>query len=238
MSAVDTIFGISGVTRSKGSDRWQELAATQPVGGKSDNTTVNTSTTSLDVSTLGPLAKRHALAQQEAASAAASSKNAGDTTETSTAAATTASASDTSAATSAQTLSASQQAEIARLEQRDREVRAHEAAHLTAAGSLASGVQYTYTLGPDGKLYAVEGKVNIAVTSSTDPEEALSQARQLLAAASAPGDPSNQDLTVAVRARQMESEAQAQLAELKAKAQADTVPAASSASAQHLNRTA
>ena len=96
-------------------------------------------------------------------------------------------------------------AQVARLAARDREVRAHEAAHMAAAAGLSTGgAEYTYERGPDGKLYAIGGQVRIETTPSQNPEEALAKARQLRAAASAPADPSPQDDAVASRASQME----------------------------------
>jgi len=49
--------------------------------------------------------------------------------------------------------------ELAKLKARDREVRAHEAAHTAAAGSLAKGgPSFTFQRGSDGRLYAVGGE--------------------------------------------------------------------------------
>lgn len=104
-------------------------------------------------------------------------------------------------------LTAEEMAEVAKLAARDREVRIHEAQHAAAAGGMASGVQYDYEMGPDGKMYAVGGKVRMTVTPGQTPEETLAKARQLRAAANAPADPSGQDLAVAARASQMEAEA-------------------------------
>ncbi|MFO1475801.1 MAG: putative metalloprotease CJM1_0395 family protein [Verrucomicrobiota bacterium] len=106
-------------------------------------------------------------------------------------------------------------AEIARLAARDRDVRAHEAAHLAAAGALASGIEFDYEMGPDGKLYAVGGRVKISVPGGLTPEQALAAARQMRAAATAPTDPSGQDLSVAAQASAMEAQAQAQLDQQK-----------------------
>lgn len=104
-------------------------------------------------------------------------------------------------------LTAEEMAEVAKLAARDREVRAHEAQHAAAAGGMASGTQYDYEMGPDGKMYAVGGKVQMTVSSGRTPEETLAKARQLRAAANAPADPSGQDMAVAARASQMEAEA-------------------------------
>ena len=110
-----------------------------------------------------------------------------------------------------QRFTAVQQAEIAELAKRDREVRLHEAQHLAAAGSMASGVQYTYETGPDSKLYAIGGRVQIIITPGATPEERLARARQLHLAAEAPADPSGQDVAVAAQASQMEVQALQQI---------------------------
>lgn len=104
-------------------------------------------------------------------------------------------------------LSAEEMAQVARLAARDRQVRAHEAQHLAAAGSLASGIEFEYQCGPDGKMYAIGGRVNISVPASQNPEEALANARQFKAAATAAADPSGKDLAAAALAGQMEAEA-------------------------------
>jgi hypothetical protein len=135
-------------------------------------------------------------------------------------------------------LTLEQQAQVQKLAARDRDVRAHEAAHLAAAGSLANGVEYTYELGPDGKLYAVGGKVKISVPPGLTPEETLAEARRLRSAANAPSDPSGQDMAVALRASEMESRALEQIA----KDRSQTAQAAPGSSSQtpfrRLDRTA
>jgi len=61
-----------------------------------------------------------------------------------------------------QELSESDLKVISELKQRDAEVKAHEAAHLTAAGGIATGgASFEYQQGPDGVRYAVGGEVNI-----------------------------------------------------------------------------
>lgn len=98
--------------------------------------------------------------------------------------------------------------QITKLEARDREVRAHEAAHKSAAGSLAGGAAtFEYERGPDGKLYAVGGEVQISTSKGRSPEETIQKARQVRAAALAPAQPSGQDMAVAARAASMEQQA-------------------------------
>ncbi|HEX7624991.1 MAG TPA: putative metalloprotease CJM1_0395 family protein [Anaeromyxobacteraceae bacterium] len=94
--------------------------------------------------------------------------------------------------------------EVRKLEGRDREVRAHEAAHQAAGGALAGGATFTYQLGPDGHSYAVGGEVPIRSAGGGSAEADIAAARQVRAAALAPGDPSAQDLAVAAAATQQE----------------------------------
>ena len=91
-------------------------------------------------------------------------------------------------------------AEIARLQQTEREVVAHENAHKAVAGSFGGPIQYTYTTGPDGKRYITGGSVSISTPATNDPEEALANARRMMSAALAPGSPSGQDIAVAAKA--------------------------------------
>ena len=113
-----------------------------------------------------------------------------------------------------QKLTSEQQQELKKLEERDREVRAHEAAHKAAAGGLAKGsASYTYQRGPDGKLYAVGGEVSIDTSKvSGDPEATLQKANQIRSAALAPAHPSSQDHAVAAEAQVMAAEARKEMA--------------------------
>jgi len=105
-------------------------------------------------------------------------------------------------------LTQAQKEQVIKLQQRDTHVRAHEAAHLAAAGSVASGgASFTYQKGPDGKMYAIGGEVPIHVTKGNTPKETIAIARQVRAAALAPSDPSPQDLKVASQAAMMEAKA-------------------------------
>lgn len=103
--------------------------------------------------------------------------------------------------------------ELAQLKARDREVRAHEAAHAAAAGSVATGgPQFTFTRGSDGRLYAVGGEVNIDTsTVPNDPEATIRKAQTIRTAALAPANPSAQDRAVAAQASQMEAQARREL---------------------------
>ncbi len=103
---------------------------------------------------------------------------------------------------------------MAQLQVVDGHVRAHEQAHLAAAGPYATGgPSYIYTTGPDGKLYAVGGDVTL--DDSPDPrgpEETIQKEQTIIAAANAPADPSMQDRMVAAQAAQFEATAERQLA--------------------------
>jgi hypothetical protein len=115
-------------------------------------------------------------------------------------------------------LSADEQKEIKELEKIDSEVKTHENAHKAAGGGLISGATtYSYTLGPDGKQYAVGGEVKIDVSPvDGDPEATVQKMQQVRRAALAPDDPSPQDRSVASLASSVE--AQARIEEQRAKA--------------------
>jgi hypothetical protein len=107
--------------------------------------------------------------------------------------------------------------QVQELKTRDREVRAHEAAHLSAAGSLAQGgASYSYQRGPDGVQYAVGGEVNIDSSAvAGDPEATLVKVQRIRAAALAPAQPSSQDLNVAAQAAQLAVQARAEISQLQ-----------------------
>ncbi len=103
--------------------------------------------------------------------------------------------------------------QVQQLRQRDREVRAHEMAHLVAAGSYAlGGPSFEYQVGPDGQRYAIGGHVNIDTSPVPgDPEATLRKAETIRRAALAPGDPSPQDRSVAAAAAAMAMKAQIEI---------------------------
>ena len=117
--------------------------------------------------------------------------------------------SDTNARASQQ----AQQVEVQKLKNRDREVRAHELAHLSAGGQyITSGAQYTFQKGPDGRLYAVGGEVGIDTSPVVgDPRATLMKAQVIMQAALAPAEPSAQDRQVAARAAVMLQQARVAL---------------------------
>jgi hypothetical protein len=99
----------------------------------------------------------------------------------------------------------------------DRAVRAHEQAHLAAAGSLAiSGANFSYVTGPDGVRYAVSGDVTIDTSAvPNDPEATYQKAQEIIRAALAPAQPSPQDLSVAAQAQAMAAQAMQELMKQK-----------------------
>ncbi len=115
-------------------------------------------------------------------------------------------------------LSRDEQREVESLAQRDREVRAHEQAHLSAAGSRAtSGASFSYTEGPNGKRYATGGEVGVDTSPVRgDPEATLRVAELLQRAALAPAEPSTQDRQVAAAASAMGQMARAELSQQRA----------------------
>jgi len=123
--------------------------------------------------------------------------------------------------------------QIEQLASRDREVRAHEQAHLSAAGNRAtSGASFTYTDGPDGQRYATGGEVSINTSPvHGDPEATLRAAELIQRAALAPASPSAQDRQVAAAANAMAQVATVELSQQQAEAvrEASSVEQSSSA---------
>lgn len=129
------------------------------------------------------------------------------------------------AASPEQQLSPEQQREVQQLQNRDREVKAHEAAHMAAAAGLVrGGMSFSYQTGPDGRRYAVGGEVSIDSSAvAGDPQATIEKARQIQAAALAPAEPSGQDRAVAASAARMAAEARVELIEQR-RAEADESP--------------
>lgn len=107
-------------------------------------------------------------------------------------------------------------AKISRLEERDREVKAHEKAHRDVAGQYAGSISLdSFITGPDGKRYADSGHVSIDTSEiSGDPEATVKKMETVEEAALAPAtfsELSPEDLTVAAEAREKKAKAQWQL---------------------------
>lgn len=103
------------------------------------------------------------------------------------------------------------QAAVSELEQIERDVIAHEAAHQAAAGRFGGSPSYSYVTGPDGKSYIVGGEVPIYVPGGGTPEETLRNMEQVQAAAMAPASPSAQDIAVASQAAAMAAQARSEI---------------------------
>ncbi len=105
---------------------------------------------------------------------------------------------------------------VQKLQARDSEVRAHESAHIAAgAGVVTGGASFTYQKGPDGKQYAIGGEVPVDTSPGSTPEETARKARKIKAAATAPANPSGQDMKIASTASMMEMKATMELAQKK-----------------------
>lgn len=139
--------------------------------------------------------------------------------------------------TQEQERSTKEQAEIAKLQTRDREVRAHEQAHLAAAGGLAQGgATFSFQRGPDGKQYAVGGEVSIDTSSvSGNPEATIRKAQQIRAAALSPANPSGQDRAMAASAGVLEAHAHQELKKEEQDANADEKENATSPSSPRID---
>lgn len=106
-----------------------------------------------------------------------------------------------------------EQREVQELQKRDREVRAHEQAHIAAGGSyVRGGASFEYQTGPDGKRYAVGGEVSIDTSEvSDDPRATIRKMQVVRKAALAPANPSAQDRSVAAAASQKMAQARQEL---------------------------
>lgn len=109
-------------------------------------------------------------------------------------------------------LSVQKEAMLRKLQASDLRVRAHERAHLAAAGGVARrGASYSGTRGPDGRFYATGGEVAIdASPVPGDPDATIIKAETIRRAALAPANPSSQDRAVAARASAMAAKARAE----------------------------
>jgi hypothetical protein len=101
--------------------------------------------------------------------------------------------------------------QVQTLSARDREVRAHEQAHVAAGGQYAGAPVYQYERGPNGVSYAVGGEVPISTGAEATPEATLRKAQIIRRAALAPSEPSPQDRSVAAMASRLETSARAEI---------------------------
>ena len=112
-------------------------------------------------------------------------------------------------------LNEAEEKQVKELAKRDREVRAHEQAHARVGGPYAGAPSYTFQQGPDGKRYAIGGEVKIDTAKERTPEQTIRKMQIVIRAATAPAEPSSQDMKVAQQARSQMTEAQAELRKQK-----------------------
>ncbi|NVK34608.1 MAG: hypothetical protein HWE23_09025 [Rhodobacteraceae bacterium] len=108
-------------------------------------------------------------------------------------------------------LTEEEEKQVRELAARDREVRAHEQAHARVGGAYAGAPSYTFQQGPDGKRYAIGGEVSIDTSSERTPEATVRKMQVVIRAATAPAEPSPQDMKVAQQARSTLQAAQAEV---------------------------
>ncbi|MFT5698091.1 MAG: hypothetical protein ACI8ZB_000945 [Desulforhopalus sp.] len=117
-------------------------------------------------------------------------------------------------------------ATLTKLKSRDVEVRAHEQAHLSAAGGHATGgASFTYQKGPDGQSYAVGGEVGIDLSSENDPNATIQKMQTIKRAALAPASPSSTDRQVAAQASIKEAQARQEITQEQQEQLLQTSPA-------------
>jgi hypothetical protein len=109
-------------------------------------------------------------------------------------------------------LTPEEQRQINDLQQRDREVKAHELAHKAVGGRYVTGGSFTFQTGPDGHRYAIGGEVTIDSSRGSTPQETLRKAELIRRAALAPADPSPQDYRVASQANLVAAQARGEIA--------------------------
>jgi len=103
---------------------------------------------------------------------------------------------------------------VAELQRIDAEVRRHEQAHAAVGGPYAGAPAYQTVRGPDGRLYAVGGEVQIDVSDIPgNPEATIRKLQVVRRAALAPAQPSAADRRVASIAQQGIAEARQELRE-------------------------
>lgn len=114
-------------------------------------------------------------------------------------------------------------AQLAELKARDIEVRAHEQAHLSAAGGYATGgASFSYQKGPDGQSYAVGGEVGIDLSQESDPSATIQKMQTVQRAALAPASPSSTDRQVAAQAEAIAAQARQEILQEQQEQLSDT----------------
>ncbi len=98
-------------------------------------------------------------------------------------------------------------------EDRDREVRSHEQAHLlNLGGAAASGIIYSFRRGADGESYASGGRIKADLSPVPgNPRATLSKAQSVIRAALAPSSSSAADMRTAAEAYRLVQSAREEL---------------------------
>lgn len=105
-----------------------------------------------------------------------------------------------------------EQQEVKTLKRRDQEVRSHELAHAAVGGAYTGAPNYSFSVGPDGKKYAVSGEVSVDLAPiDGNPSATIAKMQKVHAAALAPANPSIQDTRVAASAAKLIAQAQSEL---------------------------
>lgn len=104
-------------------------------------------------------------------------------------------------------LSQADQQKLKELKDTDRAVRTEERHHAAVAGAYGGTPQYQYVQGPDGKFYAVAGKVEVGVPQGASAEQAERAHKAIAAAATSVSTPSSADFTAAAQAGRLAAQA-------------------------------
>ena len=110
-------------------------------------------------------------------------------------------------------LTKEQQQMVAQLSSLHDKVTQHQQAKASVGGQYASSPQYLWTVGPDGKRYAVSGNVALDVSPESEPESTVSKMEIVKRAALAPQQPDPQDRRIALVAEGLRAEALLQIRE-------------------------
>lgn len=94
--------------------------------------------------------------------------------------------------------------EIEELSEREQSIIKHELAHMLVGGGMAGSPSFVYTLGPDGRKYVSGGNVSLRLPKGGSYDQLLRDLKRVKAAATAPMDPSPQDMNTAAMATAME----------------------------------
>lgn len=106
-----------------------------------------------------------------------------------------------------------QERRLLELAERDRAVRSHEqTVRAMAGGQAVRSATYSYQVGPDGRLYVVEGELSFDTSEVPgDPEATLRKAEQLQRATMGTGEASPEDRAAAALAAAMAAKARQRL---------------------------